>query len=338
MRCGWGKLFPHDQCDSWRHPTPTLPRKRERGRSVAAVAIRSSLVRRRSLPQKTKTPPFAAGSSFGRSEPQLAGRTPNPKPSLSGDTLVHVMRLAQHIAAAPDSLDEIAAFGGVGELLAQLADEDVDDLQFRLVHAAIEVVQEHFLGQRGALAQAEQFQHLVFLAGQMHALAADFHRLGVEVDHEVAGLDHRLGVALRTAHDRMDAGHQFVLVEGFGHVVVGAVAETLYLVLDAGKAGEDQDGSLDLGNPELLEHVVAGHVGQVQVEKDNVVVVEFAEIYAFLAEVGRIDVETLGLEHQFDRLRDGAVIFNQQNAHASSPWIAAPGVRSAANLRHSKRL
>src|SRR6201987_6265630 len=50
----------------------------------------------------------------------------------------------------------------------------------------------------------------------MHALTADFHRLGVEVDHEVAGLDHRLGVALRTAHDRMDAGHQFVLVEGLG--------------------------------------------------------------------------------------------------------------------------
>jgi hypothetical protein len=33
------------------------------------------------------------------------------------------MRLAQHIAAAPHGLDEVAAFGGVGELLAQLADE-----------------------------------------------------------------------------------------------------------------------------------------------------------------------------------------------------------------------
>jgi hypothetical protein len=50
------------------------------------------------------------------------------------------VRLAQHVAAAPYGFDEVAAFGGVGELLAQLADEDVDDLQRRLVHAAIEMV------------------------------------------------------------------------------------------------------------------------------------------------------------------------------------------------------
>jgi hypothetical protein len=51
------------------------------------------------------------------------------------------VRLAQHIAAAPHGFDEIAAFGGVGELLAELADEDVDDLQFGLIHAAIEMVE-----------------------------------------------------------------------------------------------------------------------------------------------------------------------------------------------------
>ena len=167
------------------------------------------------------------------------------------------------------------------------------------------------------LAEREQLQHLVFLAGQVDALAADLDRLGVEIDHEVAGLDDRLGVTLGTAHDRVDAGDQFVLVEGLGHVVVGANAETLDLVLDAGEAGEDQNGGLDLGDPELLEHVVAGHVGQVEVEKDNVVIVEFSEIDAFFPEIRRVDVETLGFKHQLDRLRDGAVIFNQQNAHAS---------------------
>ena len=151
----------------------------------------------------------------------------------------------------------------------------------------------------------------------MHALAADLDRLGVEIDHEIAGLDHRLGVALGAAHDRMDARNQFVLVEGLGHVVVGADAETLDLVLDAGEAGEDQNGGLDLGHPKLLEHVIAGHVGQIEVEQDNVVIVKLSEIDAFFSEIRRIDVETLGFKHQFDRLRDGAVIFYQQNAHAS---------------------
>jgi hypothetical protein len=33
----------------------------------------------------------------------------------------------------------------------------------------IEMVGEHFLGQRHALAQAQELQHLVLLAGEMHA-------------------------------------------------------------------------------------------------------------------------------------------------------------------------
>ena len=61
---------------------------------------------------------------------------------------------------------------------------------------------------------------------------------------QVAGLDDRLGMALRAAHDGVDAGHELVLVERLGHVVVGAEAEAAHLVLDAGKAGEDEDRRL----------------------------------------------------------------------------------------------
>src|SRR5262245_28032011 len=61
--------------------------------------------------------------------------------------------LAQHIAAAPNRLDEVLAARCGGELLTQLADEDVDDLELRLVHAAIEMIEEHLLGESRALAQ-----------------------------------------------------------------------------------------------------------------------------------------------------------------------------------------
>ncbi len=214
---------------------------------------------------------------------------------------------------------------GVGELLAQLADEHVDDLELRLVHAAIEMVEEHLLGQRRALAKAEELQHLVLLAGQVHAGAADLDRLLVEVDDQVAGRDDRLGVTLRAAHDRVDARDEFVLVEGLGQVVVGAEAEAPDLVLDAGEAGEDQDRRLDLRDAQAAQHLVARHVGQVQVQQDDVVVVELAEIDAFLAEIGRVDVEVLGLEHQLDALRCSAVVFDEQYAHFRSP--SSPLVR-----------
>jgi hypothetical protein len=37
MRSGWGKLSPYEQSDSRRHPTPALPRKREKRRDAVAV-------------------------------------------------------------------------------------------------------------------------------------------------------------------------------------------------------------------------------------------------------------------------------------------------------------
>src|SRR3979411_1038859 len=43
---------------------------------------------------------------------------------------------AQHIAAAPHGLDVVLAARRIGELLAQLADEDVDDLELGIFHAA----------------------------------------------------------------------------------------------------------------------------------------------------------------------------------------------------------
>jgi hypothetical protein len=187
------------------------------------------------------------------------------------------------------------------------------------------MVEEHLLGERRALAKREQLEHRVFLARQMQPGAVHLNRLGVQVDDEVAGLDERLGVALGAADDGVDAGDQLAAVERLGHVVVGAEAQALHLVVRLGHAGKDQDRRADLGHPELLQHVVAVHVRQVQVEQDDVVVVELAEVEALFAEVRRIDVEPLGLEHQLDPLGRRAVVLDQQNTHRR--LLAASGCR-----------
>src|SRR5271163_2382923 len=78
----------------------------------------------------------------------------------------HLHRVTQHIATAPHGLDVVFAAGRQGELFAQLADENVDDLELGLVNPAIEVVEEHLLGYGGALAHAEQLKNGVFLTRQ----------------------------------------------------------------------------------------------------------------------------------------------------------------------------
>src|SRR3546814_6286400 len=78
-------------------------------------------------------------------------------------------------------------------------------------------------------------------------------------------------MALGTAHDRVDAGDQLIAVEGFGDIVVGAEAQCADLGIHLADAGENQHRRSDLGDAELLQHVVAVHVGQVQIEADDVV-------------------------------------------------------------------
>src|SRR5262249_24702725 len=92
--------------------------------------------------------------------------------------------------------------------------------------------------------------------------------------------------------------------------------ETPDFVLDVGKAGEDQNGRLHLGDALRPENLEARHIRQVQVEQDDVVIVPLAEIDTLLAEVGGIDLEGLRLEHQLNGLSGTAVVLNSQNAHA----------------------
>jgi hypothetical protein len=99
---------------------------------------------------------------------------------------VRVGGITQDVAAPPYGLDVGSAAVGRLQFLSQLADENIYDLELWLVHAAIEMIEEHLLGERGTLAQPEQLQHLIFLAGEVHALTVHLHDLGVEVYLELA--------------------------------------------------------------------------------------------------------------------------------------------------------
>jgi hypothetical protein len=148
-------------------------------------------------PESSADPAQPGLSAAAASEDSAVSRQRLRAEQLGGDPHLFLALLAQHIAAPPHRLDVVLATRRVGQLLAQLADEDVDDLELGLV------------------------LDLVLLPGEVHAGTANLDRLGVEVDDEVAGLNHRLGVALGAAHDGVDAGNQLVFVERLDHVIVG---------------------------------------------------------------------------------------------------------------------
>src|SRR5271165_3069522 len=172
------------------------------------------------------------------------------------------------------------------------------------------MVEKNLLGKRGTPAQAQKLQDLVLFAGKVHADAVDLNHLGIEVDAEIASIYDRLRMSFGAAHDGMNARHQLVFVEWLCHVVVGTKAETADLVFDADKPGEDENGRLHVGGAQRPQNFESGHVWQIQVEQDNVVIVQLAEIHTLFTEVGSIDVEALELQHQLNGLSNAAVVLN----------------------------
>src|ERR1043166_4341532 len=77
-----------------------------------------------------------------------------PYHNRSGGDLRLVVRIAEHVTATPHCLDVVFSGGCVCKLPAQLADEHVNDLDLRFVHATVELVEKHLLGKRSPFAQA----------------------------------------------------------------------------------------------------------------------------------------------------------------------------------------
>jgi len=98
----------------------------------------------------------------------------------------------------------VIAAGRLGEFFAQLAEENIDDLQLRLVRSVIETVKKHFLREDGTLAQAEELEDGVLRAGHMHWLVVDRDNPGIEIDGQLACPDRRFRVALERADDRLN--------------------------------------------------------------------------------------------------------------------------------------
>ena len=55
-------------------------------------------------------------------------------------------------------------------------------------------------------------------------------------------------MALGAPDNRLNAGDQLASVKRLGEVVIGAEAQALDLLIRRREAGEDQDGSCDLGS------------------------------------------------------------------------------------------
>ncbi len=102
-------------------------------------------------------------------------------------------------------------------------------------------------------------------------LGPDRHLVGVLIHGQLAGTDDRVLFRVhRAAQDRLDPGDDLVEGEGLGDVVVAADGEAGDLVLRVVLRGEEQDGGGVARGTQPLGHAEPVHVGEHDVEDDQV--------------------------------------------------------------------
>lgn len=95
--------------------------------------------------------------------------------------------------------------------------------------------------------------------------------MSVLVHRQLAGADDRFLFGLhRATEDGLDACHDLVEAERLGDVVVASRVESLDLVVGVVLGGEEQDGARVPGSAEALGDAEPVHVGEHDVENDEV--------------------------------------------------------------------
>ena len=164
---------------------------------------------------------------------------------MSGENSELFIRITQHISASPYRFDIVLAARSLFKLFTQFADKNVDDFQFRLVNPAVQVIEKLIFIECRTFAQRQQFHNSVFFAGEVQRFAVDADGLGIEVDFDVAGPNHRVGMSFGTAYHRLNTGQQFGTVKRFGQIIVGAETQSFDFFVRFGEARKNQDRRFD---------------------------------------------------------------------------------------------
>ena len=137
------------------------------------------------------------------------------------------------------------------------------------------------------------------------------------VEQQIADLEHLvLGClhCLRAAEQPTQASDEFLKAEGFGQVVVGTSGQSRHPVHHRVTGGEEQDGGVHLRLTNRLEDRQSVHVGEHDVE-DQDVGFEFGEFrHGLLPVVGHLDPPALIVQGHFQKIGQSRLVVDKEHA------------------------
>lgn len=173
------------------------------------------------------------------------------------------------------------------------------------------------VGEQGELARGEPDQ-----SAGAERLARD------EIYGEFAMLEEGEGGAGGAAGDGVEARHEFIDVEGFNEVIVGAEVEAFEALVERAAGGDEHDGDGETALAELAQNAEAVAAGDHDIEDEGVVGAGGGEGEGIVAVIAEIDGDRLRFETFAHEVRELLVVFEHQDFHAPASTGAVGGEAS----------
>ena len=138
----------------------------------------------------------------------------------------------------------------------------------------------------------------------------------------------------RAAQHGADAGGDLTGAEGLDDVVVGAELQADHAVGLVAARGQHDDRHLRLA-PDLAADVVAGAVGEHQVEEDEVGAHARGRVERVRGSAGDLEVEALAGEGLGERLRDGRLVLDEEDRSPAGCHVHIVGGHRGARCLHT---
>src|SRR5581483_7994751 len=188
--------------------------------------------------------------------------------------------------------------------------------------------QDRRVRQELPLVADEEAEQPELVRRQLHRLAAEPHRLLLEVDAQLPDVVHGLGRRLDAAHRGTQARKQLLDAEGLRHVVVGARVERGHLLALVADDRKNDDGDA-APRAQLAADVGAASVRQDEIENDGVGRRQCGRGERSLGRVGSVDVVARAAQARLQRAQDVRLVIHHQDATAHARTAGCASVARA---------
>src|SRR3954466_15830411 len=252
-----------------------------------------------------------------RSSPSVSARATTPSYNRGGG-LVPVESVPEAIAGAAHRLELRDAERAV-DLVAQVADVDVDDVRAVLVVVVPGVLEQLVAREDLAGVAHERLQELELLGRQVYLAVAPPDPAGGGVELQVADLEHRRALDRAATGEGAQARQQLGERERLGEIVVRAGVETRHAVLDRVARGQHDHRGPDPFLTQPLARLEAVDARQHHVQDDRVVPGGVRHPQSVLALDGHIGSKPLRAQPAPDEACHLDLVLDHKHSHMHHP-------------------